>query len=210
MRLPAPITHAVELLQSLPGIGPRSAERLTYFLLRMPQDRVLDLAESLRRLKSEIQTCQECFNFSEDSRCTICQDSRRDRGLLMVVEEPLDVVAVEKSGKYAGFYHVLGGVIDPVRGIGAGELRVNELIGRIRENWGRQGDQGGAIEVIMATNPSTEGETTAAYLKKILQEQLPSGSITITRIARGLPVGGDLEYADPVTLSRSLEGRREY
>lgn len=207
MHLPEPITHTIEHLQSLPGIGPRSAERLTYFFLRMPSERVLDLAESLRRLKSEIQICRECFNFSEEERCPICRDPQRDRRLLMVVEEPLDVVAVEKSGKYAGLYHVLGGVIDPVRGIGAGELRVTELIVRLKR---LADDSGQSVEVIMATNPSTEGETTAAYLKKILQEQLLADSITITRIARGLPVGGDLEYADPVTLSRSLEGRREY
>lgn len=202
-----PVTEVITSLQRLPGIGPRSAERLTYFLLRMPESEVSRLADALKELKTKTFTCEECFNVSEDKFCPICLDSGRDRGVLLIVEEPLDVIALEKTAKFKGIYHVLGGVIDPVSGIGPEELRIRELLDRISQ---LTGSKEGVLEIILATNPSTEGETTAIYLKKILTEQYSPEKIRLTRIARGLPVGGDLEYADPLTLSRALEDRVNY
>ena len=207
MKIAKPIARIIESLQSLPGIGPRSAERLAYYLWREPEEEVNKLADALRDLKANTFSCKECFNLAEGELCWVCNDPARNGRVILVVEEPLDVMALERTGKYTGVYHVLGGVIDPIRGIGPDELRVYELMDRVDRKLKEDGD---TLEIILATNPSTEGETSAIYLRKILQERFPSAPLKVTRIARGLPVGGDLEFADPMTLSRSLEGRIDY
>ncbi|RMF32104.1 MAG: recombination protein RecR [Chloroflexi bacterium] len=195
--MPEPITRLIEEFSRLPGIGPKTASRLTFYLLRAPAEQSLALAEALEQLKSRTQLCQVCFNITEESPCPICADEDRDRGLICVVEEPLDLWAIERTGSYRGLYHVLHGVISPMEGVGPEELKVRELLVRVRA--------GGVREVILATNPSLEGENTAIYLQRKL---IPLG-VRVTRLARGLPVGGDLEYADEVTLTRALEGRQE-
>lgn len=205
MKIAKPVSQLIESLQRLPGIGPRSAERLAYHLLRMSDTDVFEIAQRLRNLKENTAICQICFNIAESEVCQVCDDPSRNQRLIFVAEEPLDVIALERTNRYDGVYHVLGGVIDPVRGIGAEELRVRELVNRI----GQLLDEGD-VEMIMGMNPSTEGETTAIYLKKIINQQFDGAPVRLTRIARGLPIGGDLEYADPMTLSRSLEGRGEY
>lgn len=219
MTTPKPIGNLIEELQRLPGIGPRTAERLTYYLLRAPQERSSQLAEVVRRLKTDTVECPLCFNIDDRTPCAICADKQRDRSTIMVVEEPLDLIAIEKTNKYAGLYHVLGGVLNPISGVGPEGLRIGELIERLDSSSSDRGPgQAGAgminREVILATNPSTEGETTAMFLaKKIRQLQNRNtgvGEIRITRIARGLPTGADVEYADRVTLSRALEGRTEF
>jgi len=195
--MPEPITRLIEEFSRLPGIGPKTASRLTFYLLRAPAEQSLALAEALEQLKSRTQLCQVCFNITEESPCPICADEDRDRGLICVVEEPLDLWAIERTGSYRGLYHVLHGVISPMEGVGPEELKVRELLVRVRA--------GGVREVILATNPSLEGENTAIYL----QRKLTPLGVRVTRLARGLPVGGDLEYADEVTLTRALEGRQE-
>ncbi len=182
----------------MPGIGPKSAARVVFYLLSKPDDSSDRLGKSLSGLKKNLKICQTCFNYAEDDPCEICQSDQRDTSLLCVVEEPLDVIALEKAG-FRGLYHVLGGAISPINGIGPDDIRIGELIGRIKSNDGK------IKEVIIATNPSLEGEATASYIADRLQEE----SVKITRLAHGLPMGGDLEYADELTLSRSLEGRRE-
>lgn len=194
---PEPVARLIEAFAQLPGIGPKSASRLTFYLLRRPAEQAETLADALRDLKQKIVFCGVCYNITEASPCTVCSDEGRDRSIVCVVEEPLDVVAIDRTGEYRGLYHVLHGAISPVDGIGPDELRVNELLARIRANPVR--------EVLLATNPNLEGEATAMYLARLLQ---PLG-MRVTRLARGLPVGGDLEYADAVTLGRALEGRRE-
>ncbi len=194
---PEPVARLIEAFAQLPGIGPKSASRLTFYLLRRPAEQAETLADALRDLKQKIVFCGVCYNITEASPCTVCSDEGRDRSMVCVVEEPLDVVAIDRTGEYRGLYHVLHGAISPVDGIGPDELRVNELLARIRANPVR--------EVLLATNPNLEGEATAMYLARLLQ---PLG-MRVTRLARGLPVGGDLEYADAVTLGRALEGRRE-
>jgi len=194
---PEPVTRLIEAFAQLPGIGPKTASRLTFYLLRRPVEQTEGLAEALRDLKQRIVFCQSCFNITESSPCAICQDEGRDRAVLCVVEEPLDVLAIERTGEFKGLYHVLHGAISPVEGIGPDELRINELLARLKG--------GEAREVLLATNPNLEGEATAMYLARQIQ---PLG-VRVTRLARGLPVGGDLEYADAVTLSRALEGRQE-
>jgi recombination protein RecR len=184
-------------LQRLPGIGPKTAQRLTFFLLKRPLDEVQTLAESLTQLKHLIVHCHVCFNVTEEDPCRICSDPRRDPRALCIVEEPNDLLALERTGEFRGRYHVLLGALSPLDGIGPEDLRVRELLARL--------ETPGVEEVILATNPSVEGEATAIYLAKLLK---PFG-MRITRIARGLPVGGDLEYADEVTLSKALEGRRD-
>jgi recombination protein RecR len=194
---PEPVTRLIEAFSQLPGIGPKTASRLTFFLLRRPAEQALALAEALKELKQKVVFCTECFNITEASPCAVCRDEGRDRTTICVVEEPLDVLAIDRTGEYRGLYHVLHGVLSPVEGIGPDELRINELVARAK---------GGPIqEVLLATNPNLEGEATAMYLARILQPF----NVRITRLARGLPVGGDLEYADAVTLSRALEGRQE-
>jgi recombination protein RecR len=197
--LPKSINQAIEELSRLPGIGPKSAARIVFYLLSKPDSDVRALGKSIEALKEKLKTCSICFNWAEDDPCEICESSDRDQTVLCVVEESLDVVALERAG-FQGVYHVLGGVISPINGIGPDDLRIAELIERIRKNSGK------IKEVILATNPSLEGEATAVYIS----ERIKSPKIKITRLARGLPVGGDLEYADELTLSRSLEGRREY
>jgi len=194
---PAPVARLIDALQRLPGIGPKTAQRLTFFLLKRPADEVRELAESLVAVKERIVYCQTCFNVTDEDPCRLCADPARDARLLCVVEEPNDLMAMERTGEYRGRYHVLLGALSPLDGIGPDDLKVRELLVRI--------ENGAVAEVILATNPNVEGEATALYLARLLR---PLG-MRVTRIARGLPVGGDLEYADQVTLSKALEGRRE-
>ncbi len=192
-----PIQRLIEAFERLPGIGPKSASRLAFYMLRAPDDQVQDLAEAIATLKESIVYCSRCQNLSETDPCAICSDPGRDQHLVCVVEDPLDVVAIERTGAYKGLYHVLHGVINPVEGVGPDDLRMQSLLDRLE----REPIQ----EVLIATNPNMEGEATAMYLARLLH---PKG-VRITRLARGLPVGGDLEYADEITLSRALEGRRD-
>jgi recombination protein RecR len=194
---PEPVARLIEALQRLPGIGPKTAQRLTFFLLKRPVEEVRELSESLLAVKDQIVSCHTCFNITAADPCRICADPARDGRLLCVVEEPNDLLAMERTGEYRGRYHVLLGALSPLDGVGPDDLKVKELLARL--------EGGETTEVILATNPNVEGEATALYLAKLLR---PLG-VRITRIARGLPVGGDLEYADQVTLSKALEGRRE-
>ena len=194
---PEPVARLIDALQRLPGIGPKTAQRLTFFLLKRPPEEVRELADSLRAVKDKIVHCSSCFNVTDEEPCRICADPARDGKLVCVVEEPNDLLAMERTGEFRGRYHVLLGALSPLDGIGPDDLKVRELLVRL--------EQDGATEVILATNPNVEGEATALYLAKLLR---PLG-VRVTRIARGLPVGGDLEYADQVTLSKALEGRRE-
>lgn len=194
---PEPVTRLIEAFAQLPGIGPKTASRLTFYLLRRPAEQSEALADALRDLKQRIVFCRQCFNITEENPCAICRDEGRDRSVICVVEEPLDVLALERTGEYRGLYHVLHGAISPVEGVGPDELRINELMARLKQEPVR--------EVLLATNPNLEGEATAMYLSRLIH---PLG-VRVTRLARGLPVGGDLEYADAVTLSRALEGRQE-
>ena len=196
--LPQPVQQLIDEFARLPGIGPKSASRLTFYLLRAANDQAIDLAEALQDLKERTQFCSVCFNITEDDPCLICDDDTRDERLLCVVEEPLDVLAIERSRAFSGIYHVLHGAISPVEGIGPEDLKVDELIRRVQ--------QGEFSEIILATNPTLEGESTALYL----QRRLVDTGVRLTRLARGLPVGGDLEYTDEITLSRALEGRQEF
>jgi recombination protein RecR len=194
---PEPVARLIEALQKLPGVGPKTAQRLTFFLLKRPAGEVDELAHALSQLKSRIRHCSVCFNVTEEDPCRICREPARDMRALCVVEEPNDLLALERTGEFRGRYHVLLGALSPLDGIGPEDLKVRELLARL--------DGQPVDEVILATNPSVEGEATAIYLAKLLR---PLG-VRITRIARGLPVGGDLEYADEVTLSKALEGRKE-
>ena len=199
MLLPAPIQNLVTALSRLPGIGPKTASRLTFYLLSAPDEISQDLASALAELKSGIARCPVCFNIMTVGRaeCEVCANSDRDGRLVCVVEESLDVLALERTAAYHGRYHVLGGALSPIEGIGPEDLTIRELLLRVRA--------GGVAEVILATNPSMEGDATAMYL----QQQLAPLGVQVTRLARGLPVGGDLEYADAITLSRALQGRQE-
>ena len=187
----------IDELGRLPGIGPKSAQRIAYSLLKGPAEDADRLAAAIREAKARVTWCRRCFNISEGELCSYCRDERRDATLLCIVEEPRDIVAMERTHEFRGRYHVLQGAISPIEGIGPGQLRTDELLRRIPEE--------GITEVILATNPNMEGETTALYL---VQALAPLG-VKVTRLASGLPAGGDLEYADEVTLSRALEGRRE-
>jgi recombination protein RecR len=191
-----PVTKLIEELGRLPGIGPKSASRLAYFLLRAPREQALALAEAILEVKERVVLCSQCFNITEDDPCDTCRDPSRDRSLICVVEEPLDALALERTGEYRGLYHILHGAISPVDGIGPDKLRIRELLDRIE----REHPQ----EVILATNPNIEGDATAMYIAR----QLVSKGVSISRPASGLPVGGDLEYADEITLGRALVGRR--
>jgi recombination protein RecR len=193
--LPETVERLINEFARLPGIGPKSASRLTFYLLRASGEQALDLADALRDLKERTRFCSVCYNITEQDPCLICQDETRDSHILCVVEEPLDVLAIERSRAYNGRYHVLHGAISPVEGIGPEDLRVDELVDRVRK--------GDFQEVILATNPTLEGESTALYL----QRRLSGSNLRLTRLARGLPVGGDLEYTDEITLGRALEGR---
>jgi recombination protein RecR len=196
--LPRPVTRLINELARLPGIGPKSASRLAFYLLRAPEEQSRELAGALQELKASTQLCEACFNITEQSPCPICLDDGRDAGLLCVVEEPLDVVAIERSRAYNGRYHVLHGAISPVEGIGPEDLKIAELLARV--------EGGGLHEIIVATNATLEGDSTALYL----QRRLAASGVRLTRLARGLPVGGDLEYTDEITLGRALEGRQEW
>ncbi len=192
-----PIARLIEELNRLPGIGPKSAQRLTFYLLRAPAEQVQALAEAIKALKERLQLCSVCLNITDSDPCTICSDPERDRTQICVVEEPIDILPLERTRKYKGLYHVLHGVIAPSEGIGPEELKIKELLTRLQNSQ--------VTEVVLATNPNLEGEATAMYLQRLIA---PLG-IKVTRLARGLPYGGDLEYADDVTLSRALEGRQE-
>lgn len=191
-----PVQTLIDELGRLPGIGPKSAQRIAFHLLKIPDDDANRLAHAIRDAKQRVRFCERCFNVADDTLCPICADPRRDSTLLCVVEESRDIVAIEKTGEFRGRYHVLLGAMSPLEGIGPEQLKIRELLARL----GPEGVQ----EVIVCTNPNTEGEVTAMYLARMLK---PLG-LQVTRIASGLPVGGDLEYADELTLGRALEGRR--
>lgn len=199
MILPEPLQNLITAFERLPGIGPKSASRLAFYLLRAPEDASQSLAEALLALKSQTAFCPECFNImlAGRDRCEICASAARDEAVICVVEEPLDVIALERIGAYRGKYHVLHGVLSPIEGIGPDDLKIKPLLARV--------GQGRATEIILATNPSMEGDATALYLN----QQLAQFGVHVTRLARGLPVGGDLEYADQNTLLRALSGRQE-
>jgi recombination protein RecR len=196
-----PVARLIESFSRLPGIGPKTAQRLTYYLLRAPDAEARTLARALVAVRDEVVFCERCFNISDAAVCPICRDPGRDDGRLCVVEEPLDVLAIDRTGEYRGRYHVLHGAISPIDGIGPDRLKIRELLARVDE---AAADGQPVEEVILATNPTLEGEATAMYLNERLEGRVGS----VTRIARGLPVGGDLEYADDVTLIRALQGRR--
>lgn len=199
MLLPDPIQKLIDAFSRLPGIGPKTASRLTFFMLRADEQLARDLADALQNLKSSTTLCRTCFNITLAGReqCEVCADPERAAGLICVVEEPLDVLALERSGGFRGRYHVLHGALSPIEGIGPEQLKVNELMNRLQT--------GEVRELIIATNPSMEGDYTADYLKR----RINSLDIRVTRLARGLPMGGDLEYADQHTLRRAIEGRQE-
>ncbi len=192
-----PVQDLIDELGRLPGVGPKSAQRIAFHLLKLSKDDAVRLARAITEVKDRVSFCRRCFNIAEGDECGICADPRRDPSVLCVVEEPRDIVAVEKTGEYRGRYHVLQGAISPIEGVGPDQLRVKELLERLR------GEE--ITEVILCTNPNIEGEATALYLARLLKDV----DIKVTRIASGLPVGGDLEYADELTLGRALEGRRE-
>lgn len=201
---PAPLARLIRELCKLPGIGEKTAARLAFYMLKDKKEDVLELAESIGKLRLEMGLCRTCFGLSEvnqhsggGTECKVCQDLRRDREKICVVEEPADVIAVERSQEFKGLYHVLHGTISPLDGVGPESLRIKELVERVKNS--------GIREVIVATNPTMEGEATALYLSKVIK---PLG-VKVTRIARGLPMGGDLEYTDAVTLGKAIEGRRE-
>ncbi|PIZ01107.1 recombination protein RecR [bacterium (Candidatus Howlettbacteria) CG_4_10_14_0_8_um_filter_40_9] len=211
--IPKNVQNLIDEFSKLPGVGPKSAQRLTFFLLRGAKSNVEGLGEAVLKLKNNIGYCQHCWNLTEvegenapDSpsqilgSCVVCEDEKRERSIICVVEEPLDVIALEKTRQFKGIYHVLHGAISPIEGIGPDELYVKQLVDRVASA------NGEVKEIILAMNPNLEGETTAMYIQKLLQPY----ELKVTRIARGLPVGGDIEYADEVTLTRALEGRREY
>lgn len=190
------VENLVAQLTRLPGVGTRTAHRLAFHLLRVPKDEAQALAEAIGDVKERVRFCADCGNLTEEERCEICRDERRDRTLVCVVEQPADLVSLERTHEYRGLYHVLGGSLSPIDGVEPEHLRIDELMGRVERN--------GIQEVVLATNPNMTGEATAAYLADRLR-----GRVRVTRLASGLPVGGDLEYADEVTLGRALSGRRE-
>ena len=192
----APVQSLIDELGRLPGIGPKSAQRIAFHLLKVPADDVARLAHAITDAKARVRFCERCFNIADDVLCPICNDDTRDSSVLCVVEESRDIVAIERTGEFRGRYHVLLGAMSPLEGIGPEQLKIRELVARI--------DPEGVQEIILCTNPNTEGEVTAMYLARLLK---PIG-LAVTRIASGLPVGGDLEYADELTLGRALEGRR--
>ncbi len=198
--VPDSVTRLIEAFARLPSIGPKTASRLAYFLLRSPDELSETLAQAIAQLKATTQLCSICYNITEADPCPICQDTERDRTMIAVVEEPLDVMALERTGSFKGRYHVLHGVISPREGIGPEDLKVHELIERVR--------LGDITELILGTNPGLEGDNTAYWIKRELEASQLSDSVKLTRLARGLPTGADLEYADSVTLMRALQGRQ--
>ena len=193
----APVANLVDQFHKLPGIGPKTAQRLTYYMIRMPEEEARSLAQAILDVKDRIVLCSRCYNITEADPCAICSDPRRDLTRICVVEEALDVLAIERTHTYTGLYHVLHGVISPMNGIGPDDLKIQPLLARVRDTE--------IEEIILATNPNLEGEATRMYVHKLVA----SLGLKITRPARGLPVGGDLEYADEATLSRAFEGRQE-
>jgi recombination protein RecR len=193
----APLARLVEALHKLPGIGPKSAQRLAFYLLHCPGEEARDLAEAIVQAREKVHPCTVCANVTDIDPCSICRDARRDHSVICVVEQARDVVAIERTGEYRGLYHVLHGSLSPLDGIGPEDLKMSELVARLR--------QGPVKELILATNPNTEGEATALYIARLCR---PLG-VRVTRLAHGLPVGGDLEYADELTLGRALSGRQE-
>jgi recombination protein RecR len=191
-----PISSLIAELSKLPGIGQRTAQRLAFHILRADDEDALALADAIREVKEKVGLCEVCFNLSEGPRCRICEDGRRDQSLICVVEEPADVIPIERTGEYRGVYHVLGGALSPIDGIDPEDLRIAELLGRIN---------GEVNEVVLATNPTTTGEATALHIADALR-----GRVTVTRLASGLPVGADLEHADEVTLGKALAGRQSF
>ena len=189
------VDNLIAQLSRLPGVGTRTAQRLAFHILRVPKEEAFALADAIREVKERIGFCRECGNLTEEKLCTICADARRDRSIICVVEQPADLLSVERTHEYRGVYHVLGGALSPLDGVDPGDLRIDELLRRVEAN--------GVAEVVLATNPNMTGEATAAYLADRLR-----GRVRVTRLASGLPVGGDLEYADEVTLGRALSGRR--
>lgn len=204
--LPKTLARLIESFEKLPGIGPKTAQRLAFYLLHVPQEELEALAETLTNLKKHTVLCSICKNVSENDPCTICSNPSRDQGIICVVEQPTDLLSIEKTGKYKGLYHVLHGAIDPLNNIGPDEIYIQDLVRRTKNQEPK------IKEVILATNPNMEGEATAMYIAKQLREQstINKQQLTISRIAHGLPIGADIEYADEVTLTRALEGRREY
>ena len=200
MQIPKAITKLITSFEKLPGIGPKTAQRLTFYLLHVPQGELENFASALQDLKKETIMCSICFTIAETDPCNICEDTTRDHSTVCVVEQPLDVLALEKSGHYKGVYHVLNGRIDPLNNIGPDEIYAGQLLLRVKNYLNIK-------EIILATNPTMEGEATAMYLNK--QIKAHNQEISITRIGRGLPIGADLEYADDITLQRAMEGRRE-
>jgi recombination protein RecR len=190
------VENLVAQLTRLPGVGQRTAQRLAFHILQRPKDEALALAAALEEVKERVRFCRECGNLTEEEVCAICLDSRRDHSLICVVEQPVDVISLERTAEFRGLYHVLGGALSPLDGVDPGDLRIDELFRRVEAN--------GVQEVVLATNPNMTGEATAAFLADRLR-----GRVRVTRLASGLPVGGDLEYADEVTLGRALSGRRE-
>lgn len=201
MIIPKAIQNLIESFEKLPGVGPKTAQRLTFYLLHVPQGELDKFANSLQSLKKDTILCSKCFMIDETSPCSICSDSNRDNSILCVVEQPLDVLALEKGRGFKGIYHVLHGKVDPLNNIGPDEIYIPQLLKRLSED-----DE--IKEVILATNPTMEGEATAMYIAKQLREKSPD--VKITRIGRGLPVGADLEYADDITLQRAMDGRSQY
>ncbi|HEY8692313.1 MAG TPA: recombination mediator RecR [Chloroflexota bacterium] len=197
MELAAPVARLIEAFGRLPTVGPKTAQRLTFYLLRNPNNLTTELANALLDMRDKTILCSTCFNLADVDPCHICRNPSRDRSVLCVVEEPLDILAVERTGEYRGLYHVLHGAISPMERVSAEDLKIRELVERVRP--------GEVSEVILATNPNMEGDATAMFITR----QLSGLNLRITRLARGLPIGGDLEYADQITLTRALEGRRE-
>ena len=225
MKIPRAIEKLIESFEKLPGIGPKTAQRLAFYLLHVPQYQLDEFAQSLLLLKKHTVMCSICYNIGDADLCKVCASIDRDKSTVCVVEDPLDVLAIERSGKYRGIYHVLHGVIDPLNNIGPDEIYIQQLLNRITlrprpvpDGSGLRSGQGEIREIILATNPTLEGEATAMYITKELKtrnSRLRQGfdgqaKLKITRIGRGLPTGADLEYADELTLERALEGRREY
>jgi len=200
MQVAKGILRLIEALEKLPGIGPKTAQRLTFYLLHNPQTELERFSQALANLKKDTKECSLCFNVSDTDPCSVCTDKRREQSKICVVEQPLDVLAIEKGGFYHGLYHVLGGAISPLNNLGPDELHVYDLLPRIKK--GKIG------EIILATNPNMEGEATAMFIAKLVKDKFKK--IHLTRLGRGLPIGADIEYADEQTLSRAFEGRREF
>ncbi len=201
-----PVQRLITELSRLPGVGGRTAQRLAFHLLRAREEEALALADAIREVKERIGLCEVCFNLADGPRCRICSDERRDPELICVVEEPSDVISIERTHEFAGRYHVLGGALSPIDGVDPEDLRITELVGRVTSD-AQQGGAGCVREVVIATNSTTTGEATALYIADLLREQAPS--VAVTRLASGLPVGADLEYADEVTLGKAFRGRHQ-